>query len=481
LQKTARLGIDQRQTTTPVKGVLAVIMVMDSAAELKRFLSHLPLRSLAMAMALRVTTTFIYHRGRMSCSQAAVAIESEPLCRSQVTRFLARPRWKREDVNAPARKRLLMLERRRGPFLLVIDATLVGQVGKTTENTYSTGDRSRGKRKSNKKGKRYHKYRHARRSCHSFTMGVLITPSGYRIPYQIPHYTPEYCQTHGLIHLSTAEAAAKMIQQVELPDHAEVYVLGDTAYDAAVVQQACAQRHWIWIVPANAERVLAGPSGQRPKVRSRLNDWSRLSLTTIRIHASQSEFAEHRRLSRWRVGPKLKPRTYYVHQETAEVKSVGRVTLVFSTVKKDLQRATADDVKILMTNALHLSARTIVDLYACRWQIELFFKEIKSRLGFDQYRFRRFEAVMGWVELALTTVLFLETTRAEKLHSRTLSKKEKEWWRHQRLHGLAEAMIQQIERNELKYISERIKTKGGIAKLQRLLLNGSPKEYRNAG
>lgn len=454
-----------------------MIMVMDSAKRLKSFLSVMPLSYFAMTMSLRIILAFIMRRGRMSCSRAAIAVKCQPIDRSQVTRFLARVRWKQVDINAPVRKRLLMLEQRRGPFLFVIDATLVGQAGKTTENTYSTGDKSRGKRK---KGKRHHKYKHARRSCHSFTFGVLITPSGYRIPYQIPHYTKEYCESHGATHRTTAEAAAAMIESVETPANAEVYVIGDTAYDAAVVQQACERKNYYWITPANPERVYEGPSGCRPKVRDRLKNMSRLRSCKIRIRASEGKLAEHRRLSRWRVGPKLKPRTYCVYQETSAVRSVGRVQLVFSTMKENLQHAKPDELKILMTNAMHLSAKGIVDLYSCRWQIELFFKEIKSRLGFDQYRLHEFEAVRGWVELAITTVLFLETMRAEHLTKRGLSKQEVEWWRSQRLHGLCEAFTQETEAQELKYLAERLKTNGGINKLRRLIENGSPKEYRAA-
>lgn len=454
-----------------------MIMVTDSAKRLKGFLTELPLSEFARSMVLRLILAFVMRRGRMSCSQAAVAVQTQPIDRSQVTRFLARVRWKNTDFNAPARKRLLMLEQRRGPFVFLIDATLVGQAGQKTENTYSTGNKSRGKRK---RGKRFHKYKHARRSCHSFTLGLLITPSGYRIPVQIPHYTEEYCAAHGITHLTTAEAAAAMIEALETPQGAEVYVVGDTAYDAAVVQAACAKREFSWIFPANPERVYEGPKGQRPKVRDRLKSLSQVSPQTLRMRASEGMFAEHRRVSRWRVGPKIKPRVYRVYQETTEVRSVGRVKLLFSTTKEDLFAAKPNELKILMTNALHLSVRVLVDLYSCRWQIELFFKELKSRLGFDQYRLRKFEAVRGWVELALTTVLLLETWRAEQMAKRHLSQEEKEWWRVQRLHGLCEAFIQDTEANELRFIQERLETKGGIVKLKRLLRNGSPKEFRRA-
>ena len=81
--------------------------------------------------------------------------------------------------------------------------------------------------------------------------------------------------------------------------------------------------------------------------------------------------------------------------------SVGEVRLVFSTTKKDLQTATPDDVKILMTNDLRLSLCDVIELYSLRWQIELFFKELKLTLGFHQYQFQAFEPVEGWAELSL--------------------------------------------------------------------------------
>ena len=93
-----------------------------------------------------------------------------------------------------------------------------------------------------------------------------------------------------------------------------------------------------------------------------------------------------------------------------------------------------------MTNDVRLSVRDVVELYSLRWQIELFFKELKSTLGFHQYQFRRFEAVEGWAELALTAFLYLEWYRVQQLARRDLSDEEKRWWRHQRTYGLCQAV-----------------------------------------
>jgi hypothetical protein len=454
-----------------------MVIVSESASALKAFLAHTALNDLARRMVLRVVLAFIMHRGRMSCSAAAGSVAAEPIHRGELTRFLARPRWQRHNFNNPLMKLLLARETRRGKFLFLIDATLVSQAGRKAQNTYSTGNRQR---RTIKKGWRYNKKKVVFKKVHNFTFGLLITPSGIRIPMQIPHYTQEYCREHGLEHQTTAESAAQMIRTLPLPAGADVVVIGDTAYDAQVVRDACEEREYIWIVPANPERVYEGPKGQRPQLRSRLKDWTSLSLKAIRLRASTGKYARSRRLSRWRVGPKMKPRVYYAYQEKREVRSVGRVQLVFSTMKPNLQTATADDVKILMTNAVDLSAGEVIELYSLRWQIELFFKELKSTLGFAQYSFQNFRAVQAWVELAITTVLFLEYERIRHVQDRRLSAESRRWWEFQRLHGLCHAYRQQCAVAELQYLSDRLKTPGGIARLKRLLSAALPTEYRVA-
>jgi hypothetical protein len=453
-----------------------MVMVADSVPGLKRCLRGAGLRKAVTQTVLRMVIAFVAHSGRMSCLQASGSIRSETRHRAQITRLLRRPKLRLLDLNKVLRQELLTQAGSSGLFVFIIDATLCSQAGAKTENTYSTGNRQR----RPKKGRRYGKQRHARKRCHSFTMGLLITPSGIRIPYSRPHYTPDYCKKKGLQHRTTAEAAADLIRELPLPEDAQVMVLGDTAYDAEAVRAACADRGYQWIFPCNPERVLAGAKPRR-QVRSFLKDWKSFSLQTIRFSPGQGRYVNYRRLSPCRVGPKAKPRTFYIHQERRDVRSVGETRLVFSTTKAKLTTATPDDVKILMTNAARLSLRDVVELYSLRWQIELFFKELKSTFGFHQYRFRTFECVENWVELALTAFLYLETYRVEQLARRGLTEKEKQWWRHQRTHGLCQAVRSASEQSELKYIAQRLETPGGIAKLKRLIRNSFAPEYRAAG
>ena len=109
---------------------LAMINITESVSQLKRFASNLGLKQFAELMVLRLVLTFLFHRGRMSCSQAGGSIRTEPVHRSQITRFLKRPTWQRGDFNAPLREQLLQLESVKGKFIFIVDATLNSQTGK---------------------------------------------------------------------------------------------------------------------------------------------------------------------------------------------------------------------------------------------------------------------------------------------------------------------------------------------------------------
>lgn len=454
-----------------------MIIVAESAKSLKGYLAQCNLKERALMMFMRMVLAFILHRGRMSCSAAAGSICSEAVHRAEMCRFMAQVRWRKFDFNNGLAKALLAKESKRGKFFFIVDATQKTQSGKTSQNTYIC---SAGNRQRNKNGKNRKRVKTDAKSIHSFTWGVLITPSGMRIPCQMPHYTEEYSEHRKVPMLTTAECAAEMIRSLPLPEHAEVVVLGDTAYESQVVREACEEKGYTWIFPANSERVYEGTKGNRPKLRSRLKDWTNLSLKRTRLHASTGKYASYRRLSKYRIGPKTKHRDYYTHKEKAEVRNVGSVLLIFSTTKPNLVKATSDDVKILMTNAVDLSVLEVIEMYSLRWQIELFFKELKSTLGFDQYSFKDFRAVETWTELAITTVLFLEDMRITRMNDRRLDEERRKWWAMQRLHGLCLAYRQECMGQELKYINDRLKTSGGINKLKRLMAAALPTEYRIA-
>jgi IS4 transposase len=183
----------------------------------------------------------------------------------------------------------------------------------------------------------------------------------------------------------------------------------------------------------------------------------------------------------WR-GSKTKPRTFYVHEERRAVHSIGEIRIVFSTKQKPKpgEQLLRNQTKVLLTNAQHLSVAEIVEWYLLRWQIELFFKELKSSLGMHQYRFRRFQSVEAWVEACFITFLYLEWIRLQRLRKTKVEPPEKRWWSRQRTYGLALAVSQRLAETQVRVIHRYTATEWGIKKLRRLLRNALPTEYRNA-
>jgi hypothetical protein len=444
-----------------------------SLPKIKSFLKPAGLSAATVALLVRLITAFCQHPGRMSADAAAQALRSQRRHRAQIARFLARCHWSADWalLNDVAALLLQREGRSDGLWVFILDQTYCGQQGHKTENTFSCGNRTR----RPKKGRRYQKRKCARRSCHGFVCGLLLTPSGFRIPCCRFYYTEDYCRAQGKTYHKQPQLAAQLIEALAVPAGARVVVLGDTAFEAKVIRQACSQRGWLWIVPINPERVLAGDS-PRPKVRSLQAGWTAGDYQAVRLVPGQGAHAAQQRAARCRVGPKAKARTFWVHPERRAVHNVGDVLLVFSTKEQPQPGQAVAAQKILMSNGVGWTAAEVVALYALRWQIELFFKELKGTLGLAQYRFRKFAKVEGWVQACLVTFCYLEWYRATQLVSRALSDKEKQWWREQRSHGLARQVTRQAEEHDLTQLWRGTATKAGLKRLRRTLRQALPPE-----
>lgn len=440
----------------------------------KRFFRPTALPGVALALVLRLVAAFIHHRGRMSASQAAALLRCQARHRAAIIRFLAQTHWSKDwAVLTQVADLLLQAEARRdGTWIFILDQTYVGQQGQKTENTFSRANVRKRARKGNRKNKKCPK-----RSCHGFVCGLLLTPSGLRLPCCRSYYTQAYCQAKRRAYQKQTALAAQLLDALAVPPGAQVVVLGDTAFEAQDIRAACQRRHFLWIVPLNPERVFAGAK-PRPKVASLAHELSAEHFRAVRLVPGQGPFAAQRRVARCRLGPKVKARTFYVHPERRAVHHVGDVVLVFSTKEKPQAGQPVRVQKILMTNAVNLGVARVVELYDLRWQIELFFKECKGVLGLHQYRFREFVKAENWVQGCLVAFVYLEWYRARQLRRRGLSAQGKQWWGWQRSHGLCQAVRQEVEEDDLGQLQRGVKTKTGLRKLRRLLRAARPLEER---
>lgn len=449
----------------------------DALPKIKTFLRPAQLSNTTNLLLVRLIAAFLCHRGRLSACQAAAAIRSQTRHRAQLTRFLARCHGSKDWAVLAAVADLLLRQeaRRAGAWTFILDQTYVGQQGQKTENTFSRANYRPRAKKGNRKNKK-----HAKRSCHGFVMGLLLTPGGLRIPCCHAYYTEGYCQSKTLPYRTQIQLAADLIRQVAVPQDAQVMVLGDTAFEAATIRDACAQRGWTWIVPLNPERMLAGPK-PRAKVLSLVAGLTADRFEAVRLVPGQGRHTAQRRAARCRVGPKAKARTYYVQAERRQVHHIGDVLLVFSSKEKPKADEAVVVQKVLLTNDRTLKAAQVVQWYDLRWQIELFFKELKGTLGLHRYRFRRFVAVENWVQACLVTFVYLEWYRAWQLRRGELSEERLRWWGWQRSYGLSLAVMQAAEESDLTRLYRLAGSVTGQRRLRKCLREALPREYRPAG
>jgi hypothetical protein len=71
--------------------------------------------------------------------------------------------------------------------------------------------------------------------------------------------------------------------------------------------------------------------------------------------------------------------------------------------------------KVLACTDPTATARQVVEWYEVRWQIEIFFRELKSRMQFGRYVLMKFEAVERYLDLLLMGFLLLEHQRLQDM------------------------------------------------------------------
>jgi len=441
-----------------------------SLPRFKAFLGDVSCKTSDWACCLLFITPFLLPTCRRSVAAAARSILNDVRDAGWLLRWLGGSPAP-AALLAAAQVQLLHAARDHADrlHLLVIDSTMHGQQGQKTQNTYSCRNTQKRPTKSGRHQKKFH-----RRSEHCFVFALLLTPNGLRIPYWVPFYTKEHCALFGRKHYTQADLAAQLIDGLPLAVRAPVVVVGDTAFEAKQVRQACSRRGWQWVVPLNPERRLAGKQGQRPTVRSLYGQLNAQDFRQVSFRLDQGELAALARVSPKRSQSSKHQRTYWVHHRTATIHHVGTVALLFSTKNNPLTPGGVTVQKVLISNAVSATTEQLLTWFSLRWQIELFFKEMKSELGMCQYKLGMFARVEGWVNLSVLSFCYLEWYR---WHQQQQARgKEKCFWQRLRAAGLKEKVRQHVQRADLEALLCLASTDDGQQRLRALLdqIGGDP-------
>lgn len=420
--------------------------------------------------------------GLPSASEAADSIRTEARHRAQLVRFLAREGWSRNWSTLTTLAAFLMqsCQHEVGTWVFLLDQTYHTTFGRHAQNTFSHANKTKRTPKSKRRQKKAHTH-----SCHCFVFGLLISPeTGTRLPMVRSYYTKEYIKQLASeatpkrpapTFRTQTDLAAQMILQLHLPRRSPVLVLGDTAFEAHQIREACEARGFDWIVPSNPERVLAGRKN-RIRVRDYRTSLDVASVTPITLSPGLNDWWRHQRGSRAKAWLGQYARRYWALSETLTVHNVGTVNVVFSSTEKPQEGRAASVQKILFTNRVDWSVQKVVAAYAVRWQIEQFFKEMKSDLGLSRYRLRSFKEIEGWVQVCCIAFVYLEWYR---LRCRGESDR-KDWWWRQRTHGLALQVKSEIEWDDLLQVVQEMETEQGRTQLRERLRRAVPLEQRRS-
>jgi len=301
---------------------------------------------------------------------------------------------------------------------------------------------------------------------HLWVLGLLITESGTRIPLpRRSYYTKAYAKRHGLKYRSQVDLVVEMLSELRVPENVELIVLADSFFEGKKLDQLCSKRHFTYVTAVDSHRCLADEKGTSngQHIVALLESLPSKALQEITLDGGSEQYSSFRR------GPgRRKARRYLVCKKTLSIAKLGERWVVFSKKEKIKSNHRSFSTKVLLTNNCQLTAKQIVELYELRWEIELYFKELKSHLHFTDYSFEDFQASEHWVDIVLITFLFLEYRRLQLLRG-SLSPKEAYHLQNARTPQMMEVVKAEVNKENMLYIQEALKSSYGRKHLMKVL------------
>jgi hypothetical protein len=308
--------------------------------------------------------------------------------------------------------------------------------------------------------------------AHTFIQGLLITHTGVRLPLaRRTFYTKSYCRKTGRKSVKMTELAALIVDTVVVPPLVKVVVLADEFFEGRRLDEACRKRGFIYVVPVDSRRCFADSDGKRLSTTlyeygAKLNR-KKLKRIILKPHAERTA------LLRRRTGSDDNKRVYCATSEIQNVSGLGDVTVVYSwKIHGKARRLKRKWFKVLISNAMDVDVAMLVEYYELRWQIEIFFRELKSFMGLTDFTGQDFSAYERFVDMVLLAYLFLEWYRLQEL-SRNRSKKDKGALRVVRTATLRQLFQIEADKASIEYFKKCANNPAAVNRLIKLIDNKS--------
>lgn len=392
--------------------------------------------------------------GRRSVAQWGRLIVELRRYRGTITRLLANPRFRTRDICGVLAEELIRKSLRGSDrserWFLIVDGTCTRRGGRTRIDN----------------ARRFHPpgVKPGTR-VHTFVFGLLLTPDGTRIPLpRMTWRTKKYAQRRGKRYKSQVDLSCELIRiaRKRIPSRIDLVVIGDSLYHGSKLPEFCRKHGCKYIVELGHDRGFADPrdpdrSSKRKIIdRARSLPWNqRKELTLV---SGAEETASYRRYPAGKRARNSR-RRYRLYREQRAVAGLGEVNLTYSWKSRTASSGgfrKGSKPKLLASNDLELGGASIVEFYELRWQIELFFRELKSDLGLKDYRGLTFEAFERYVDVILMAFMCLEEFRLAGGAAR----------RPLRSHGLRLALMRHAALEDCVSVLTLAKTRNGHRQLR---------------
>lgn len=201
---------------------------------------------------------------------------------------------------------------------------------------------------------------------------------------------------YAIVMYDKSESKVKIVQDIaaKLPEPPVIsYFLCDSWYTSGKIMDAFIKKGFYTIGALKTNRILY-PCGIKQKV---------------------SEFALHLRKTDAAVSlVTVGSRRYYVYRYEGNLNGIENAVVLISYPENAFHNPKA--LRAFISTDVSLSTREILDRYVERWPVEVFFRQSKNRLAFDQYQIRSSKGIKRyWLLMSLAH--FISCTESGKVCS----------------------------------------------------------------
>jgi SRSO17 transposase len=212
---------------------------------------------------------------------------------------------------------------------------------------------------------------------------AAIVFRGVVIPWRIDLWKPK--GHPGPRYRKLTDMAAAMIKALDVPEGVKVRVLFDAFYLCPTVTQACESKGFTFFSVAQRNRNFKTSNGKTRKI-------ARLMPGLIRHKGRNVRMKRSRKTARLRIAC-----------ADGHLSRIGQVRMVVSK----RPRGPWKKCIAIVTNETGLKARQIVEIYECRWLIEVLFKELAQDLGLGDYQMLQTDGIVHHLHVCCLAHLLL--------------------------------------------------------------------------